>query len=165
MDGYELLPDPGDDWTPTKAQAGRRREREELRDHAARVAAEAPPLSQETLQRVAVLLSRKTPPSELIEWRLRLFCGHVITRTSHHAHTTVHSAFMGGIKCPECGLDPATIIAAQAIHRFEPDPPPTPRSQPSEESIRRAIERHERAIDKLCAQLGRSKRPGASTGR
>ena len=156
MDGYELLPDPGGDWTPTEAQARRQREREDLRDRAARVAAEAPPLSQETLQRVTELLSRKTPPSELVEWRSRLFCGHVITRTSHHTRTTVHSAFTGGIKCPECGLDPATIIAAQAIHRLEPDPPPKPRSQPSEESIRRAIERHERAIEKLRAQLDRS---------
>lgn len=153
MDGYELLPDPGDDWTPTKTQARRQREREGLRDHAARVAADAPPLSQETLQRVAALLSHKTPASELVEWRLRLFCGHVITRTSHHTHTTVHSAFMGGIKCPECGLDPATIIGARALRRLESDPPLTHRPQRSQQSIRRAIERHELEIERLRAEL------------
>lgn len=153
MDGYELLADPGDDWVPTKAQVRRQREREEFREYAARAAAEAPPLSQETLQRLAVLFSHKAPASDLVEWRLRLFCGHVITRTSHHTHTSVHSAFMGGIKCPECDLDPATIIAAQAIRRLTPDPTPQPRSDRSEESIRRLIERHEREIAKLHAQL------------
>lgn len=153
MDGYELLPDPGDDWSPTKAQIRRQREREELRDHAARVAAEAPPLPKETLRRVAVLMSHETPPSDLVEWRLRLFCGHEIARTSHHTHTAVQSAFMGGIACPECGLDPATLIAAQAVRRLEPDPAPMQRPTPAEDSFRRAIERHEREIKKLSAQL------------
>src|SRR5687768_7583591 len=106
MDGYEVVPDPGSDWQPTKAQVRRQRESEDIREHAARLAAEAPPLSKEALHRVAVLLSHQTPPSELVEWRLRLFCGHIVLRTAHHTHTTVHAAFMGGISCKDCGLDP-----------------------------------------------------------
>lgn len=154
MDGYELLPDPGDDWSPTKAQVRRQREREELREHAARMAAEAPPLSEETLRRVASLLSHKTSESDQVEWGLRLFCRHVITRRSHHTHTTVHAAFMGGITCPECGLDPATIIAADVLRRLESEPPPKPQRTRDDQSIRRVIARHEREIEKLRAQLG-----------
>lgn len=153
MDGYELLDDPGDAFVPTKTQVRRQREREELREHAARAATEAPPLSEDTLQRLAVLFSNKTSRSDLVEWRLRLFCGHVIHRNSHHTHRTVHAAFMGGIACPQCGLDPATIVAAQALRRLESDSAPKPRTKRSDESIRRAIERHEREIDRLRAQL------------
>lgn len=76
VEGYELIPDPGDDWSPTKAQVRRPRELGELPERAARMAAAAPPLSDKSLQRLAVLLSHKTPPSKLVEWRLRLFCGH-----------------------------------------------------------------------------------------
>ena len=111
-------------------------------------------MSEETLQRLAVLFSHKTSKSDPVEWRLRLFCGHVILlRNSHHTHTTVHAAFMGGIACPECGLDPATIIAAQALRRLEPDAPPKERKKRPDDSIRRAIERHERKIERLRAQL------------
>lgn len=100
-----------------------------------------------------MLFSHKTPESDLVEWRLRLFCGHVILRNSHHTHTTVHAAFMGGIACPEGGLDPATIVAAQALRRLEPDACPKEREKRSDDSIRRGIERHEREIDELRAQL------------
>lgn len=154
VDGYELLPDPGDDWSPTKAHVRRQREREELRGHAARMAADAPPLSEETLRRVAALLAYKTLASDLVAWRLRLFCGHVITRRSHHTNTTVHAAFMGGIRCPDCGLDPATIVAAEAVRRLESDPPPQPHRTRDDESIRLAIARHESEIEKLRRQLG-----------
>lgn len=76
VDGFELIPDPGKDWSPTKAQVRGQRDGEELRARAARLAAEAPPLSEEILQTLAVLLPRKTLPSDLVEWWLRLFCGH-----------------------------------------------------------------------------------------
>jgi hypothetical protein len=59
-----------------------------------------------------------------MRWRLRLFCGHVVERHAHHTHTTVHAAFMGATACPECELDPATIVAADTLGRIaQPNEP------------------------------------------
>jgi hypothetical protein len=156
VDGYELVPDPGDGWSPTKRQVRRQREFEDIRVHSARMAAEAPPLSDHALRTIATFIMNRPPESDLVEWRLRLFCGHVVTRRSHHTNTTVHMAFTGNVPCPECGLDPATIVAAKALRRLEPDPPPKAPSTHDDASIRRAIARHESEIEKLRAQLGES---------
>jgi hypothetical protein len=97
----------------------------------------------------------RPPLSDLVEWRLRLFCGHVVTRTSHHTNTTVHMDFTGTVACPECGLDPSTIVSAEALRRLFPERQPLERDR-DDTSIRRAIARHEREIEKLRAQLGES---------
>lgn len=153
MDGYEHLADPGSDWAPTKKDQRRQREREELVLAARRMAAGAPPVSDETLARVAALLARPTPPTELVNWRLRLFCGHVVNRTAHHTHTTIHGAFMGAVACAECGLDPATIVGAEALGRVAV-PQPAARSEVKDERrIKAAIAHHERQIEELRRQL------------
>lgn len=153
MEGYEQIPDPGGDWTPTKRQIRRQREFEDIREHAVAMAAEAPPLSPAQLRTLAEFIRNRPPKSDLVEWRLRLFCGHVVTRTSHHTNTTVHMAFTGTVACPECELDPATIIAAEALCRLGPELSPQPMRQPDDASIRRVIARHEQEIEKLRAQL------------
>lgn len=121
MDSYECMPDPGDDWIPTSKQLRLQREREDMRQHAARMASLAPPLSEATVQRLVALLSQQPSANEMVEWRLRLFCGHVITRMAHRTHKSVHAAFTAAISCAECGLDPATIVAAEAVCRLQPD--------------------------------------------
>lgn len=50
-----------------------------------------------------------------MRWRLRLYCGHVVERTAHYTHKTFHNAFMSAGACPECGLDPTTIVDGEAI--------------------------------------------------
>jgi len=119
------------------------------------VAASAPPLSQETLQRVAAIMSRPTPKHELMEWRLRLFCGHVVQRAAHASHTTVHGAFTGSTRCPECGLDPATIVAAEAVGLAEERPRQVKATNTAAEQgrIEKAIARHERELARLRAEL------------
>lgn len=74
-----------------------------------------PPMSPSQRETIARLLGRPTPPNELMRWKLRLYCGHVIERTAHYTHKTLHAAFAGSTSCPECGLDPATIIDGEAI--------------------------------------------------
>jgi len=73
-----------------------------------------PPLSPSQLDRIGALM-RPTPPHELMVWRLRLYCGHVVERTAHRSHRTVHAAFSGSVRCAECGCDPATVIDARAL--------------------------------------------------
>lgn len=74
------------------------------------------PKQRETLGR---LLSNRTPPHELMKWRLRLYCSHVVERTAHYTHKSIHAAFTGGLSCPECGLDPAVIVDGEAIGLLE----------------------------------------------
>jgi len=81
-----------------------------------------PPLSPAKLEELARILGRATPPHELMRWRLRLYCGHVVEQRSHFRNRTVHSAFMGSTSCDQCGLDPATIVDAEAIGLVEEPP-------------------------------------------
>jgi hypothetical protein len=117
MEGYEFIPDAGADGMQSKKQERAQRQREEISRAAREMARNAPPPSPDLIARLRVLLSRRTPPDELVVWRLRLFCGHLVSRDAHYTHTTVHAAFMGATACPECGLDPATIVAAEALGR------------------------------------------------
>lgn len=59
-----------------------------------------------------------------MRWRLRLYCGHVVEKTSHYTHKTLHSAFTGETRCPECELDPATVVDGEAIGLTEEPPAP-----------------------------------------
>lgn len=74
-----------------------------------------PPMSPTQREEIGRLLSTRTPPAQLMRWRLRLFCGHVVERTAHYTHKTLHNAFTGSAACTECGLDPATIVDGEAI--------------------------------------------------
>ncbi|GAA3598501.1 hypothetical protein [Kribbella ginsengisoli] len=73
------------------------------------------PISPAVAAKLAGILSRRPAESELMRWRLRLYCGHVIEKKAHRTHLSVRAAFSGGVRCAECGLDPATIVDAEAI--------------------------------------------------
>jgi hypothetical protein len=114
-EGYEFIPNAGAGGRRTEKQEKAQRQREEMSRAAREIARTAPPPTPELIERLRVLLARPARAEELVLWRLRLFCGHVVARHAHYTHTTVHAAFMGGIAYPECGLDPASIIAAEAL--------------------------------------------------
>lgn len=85
-----------------------------------------PPLSPSKLEEIARILGAPKPPHELVRWRLRLYCGHVVEKRSHFTHTTLHSAFTASTLCDQCGLDPATIVDGEAIGLVE-EPPGAPK--------------------------------------
>ena len=144
---YEHVGDPDTAVTLDRRAHGRQQQAEVIHEHARREAAKAPPMSAETAERVARLLSVRTPPHQLMRWRLRLYCGHVVERSAHIEHRTVHAAFTVGCACEQCGLDPATIVAARPLGPME--------SPPDRTSVRRDRERIERRIAKLEVELGR----------
>jgi len=86
----------------------------------------APPLSPTQIADIRRILSRPTRPGELMRWRLRLYCGHVVEKRAHYSHTTLHAAFTGRARCPQCGLDPATIVDGRAIGLQAEPAPRTP---------------------------------------
>lgn len=98
----------------------------------------------------------ETPPHQLMRWRLRLYCGHVSERMAHIESRTVHAAFMGGVACPECGLDPATIVAARALgpaSQLREAPAPTPRTRQNRASLERKLARARAEVSRLEAEL------------
>ena len=104
LEGYEFIPDTGADGTQSKKQERAQRQREEISRAAREMARTAPPPSPDLIARLRVLLSRRTSPEELVVWRLRLFCGHLVARYAHYTHTTVHAAFMGRLSARSVDL-------------------------------------------------------------
>lgn len=104
----------------------------------------------------------ETPPHQLMRWRLRLYCGHVVERTAHIESRTVHAAFMAGVFCPECELEPATIVAARAIGPVagppEPAVPRRPAGRPRQ-ALERRLAKAKAEVAKLEAEL-RGSEPG-----
>lgn len=85
----------------------------------------SPPLSPSQRETITRLLGHRMPPHELMTWRMRLYCGHIVERAAHYTHKDVRAAFTGSISCPECGLDPATIVDGEAVGLQEEPPRPT----------------------------------------
>lgn len=82
----------------------------------------APPLSPEQCEDIERMLTPPTPPQQLMKWRLRLYCGHVVEGTAHYTHKTLHAAFTGHGSCPMCGLDPAIIVDGEPVGLVEQSP-------------------------------------------
>ncbi|MFJ1694410.1 hypothetical protein ACIO6T_21270 [Streptomyces sp. NPDC087532] len=84
--------------------------------------------------------SVKTPPHEIMRWRVRLYCGHVAT-TSCHAENDKPPR---STTCPECGKYPSAIVAFEPIG-LAGEPPrvqtatPTAPSKPSRAELERRI--------------------------
>ncbi|GAA0358184.1 hypothetical protein GCM10010151_54840 [Actinoallomurus spadix] len=97
----------------------------------------SPPLSPRQIEDLGRILGAPKQPHELMRWRLRLYCGHVVEKRSHYTHKTLHSAFTGSTSCPECGLDPATIVDGEAIGLVE-EPPGVAKRVPAESPHRPA---------------------------
>lgn len=101
-----------------------------LTTHCGKCCPPPPPSPGQIDQLRRLLFSNPTQPHELMRWRLRLYCGHIVEKTAHYTHKTVHAAFTGSTSCAECGLAPATIVDAEPIG-LAGDPPATPRNAPS----------------------------------
>jgi hypothetical protein len=98
-----------------------------------------------------------TPDHQLMRWRLRLFCGHVAERTAHVESKTVHAAFMGSCICPECGLDPATIVAARPLGAAGSPPrtPAPPKPTPADiRTLEKQLTRAQAEVARLEAEIG-----------
>lgn len=113
-----------------------------------------PPLSPTQVERLSNILRHRTPDHELMRWRLRLFCGHVVERTAHHSHKTVQAA-LSNQDCPECGLDPATIIDAEPLGLLGEPPRRSTVSQSIAKPTRRQLEAR---VHDLEAELERLRR-------
>lgn len=117
------------------------------------------PLSPKIIEDIGRILGKPKEPHELMVWRLRLFCGHVVERRAHYTHRTVHAAFTGSVSCPECGLNPAVIIDGEAIG-LAGEPPSAPRRKttPSSPQVKPTKAQLAARVRELEAEVERLRR-------
>lgn len=131
LSGYEHCGDPLAAHILTRADHRRQNEAELMNEYVREIVDKAPPLTSEQVATIRTLLfSNPTPPRDLMRWRVRLYCGHVVEWSAHRTHKTISSALHGGSTCPTCGLDPATIVSAVPLGLMTD--PADPRPDPAE---------------------------------
>ncbi|WP_338836206.1 hypothetical protein [Gordonia polyisoprenivorans] len=112
---YERRGDLDAPFVLTEKHERAQRAAEHIKAAARKIARDAPPLSPEPIATLSRIFRAPKQPRELMRWRLRLYCGHVVVSTAHCSHTTLRTAFTSSTSCPECGLDPALIVDGEAI--------------------------------------------------
>lgn len=103
-------------------------------------------------------MSFKTRDCEIMQWRVRLYCGHIVmtSRNGTVEDPTMHG--LSSMRCPECGKEPARIVAYEPVGLSVPRPnqPPTSESCPPE---KRPTRKHlEARIIELEAELNALRR-------
>lgn len=124
---YRHLGDPLAAHVLTRADHRRQADYVATVEHVREMVAAAPQLSNDDIAGLRAIFVRiaRQPRSNLMRWRLRLYCGHVIERTARRENKTIHEAFAGECPCPTCGLHPSIIIAATPLGLAEPEQPHT----------------------------------------
>jgi len=117
----------------------------------------APPLSPVQIESLRGILGKPKMPHELMRWRLRLFCGHVVERQAHLTHRTLHAAFSGSVACPTCGLDPAIIVDGAAVGLVGEPPesraaPRPPSSKSSKAELELKVQALEAEVERLRSE-------------
>ncbi|MER6356676.1 hypothetical protein N8I84_19735 [Streptomyces cynarae] len=105
-----------------------------------------------------MLRNFKTAEREIMRWRVRLYCGHIVETRRHceNRKPTLHGS--SSMQCPECGKDPSAIVAFEPIGLAgEPRSPvkPAPSSRPkrlTRTELERRVAALEKEIERLRAQ-------------
>ena len=109
---------------------------------------------QEAVRRAWTLLTaNRTPDHEIMRWRVRLYCGHIVETTRHFEaeSPTMHGS--SSMPCPDCGLNPARIVAYEPIGLLaSPSERATDAAEPSPPN-RLTRQQLERRIEELEAKL------------
>lgn len=134
------------DYKLTKADRHRQHEAVQAHEWIQRQLAKAPPWPEERWERMRQLLGPPTPPWELQRWRLRLYCGHVVEATRIRQSPRPDGGVCDKARCPECGLDPAVIVAFEPLGPVaEPPADNRSRKQSSRSTRTPPVDRRSRA--------------------
>ncbi|WP_130337617.1 hypothetical protein [Streptomyces sp. BK022] len=106
-----------------------------------------------------LMQSFKKQDHEIMRWRVRLYCGHIIEIAAHYTYTDPISAGAYSKRCPECGEDEQTIVAFEPIglraeppEPTEPTPPPPPK-KPTRAQLERRLKALEEENERLRGKL------------
>ncbi|MCK9928830.1 hypothetical protein MXD62_16870 [Frankia sp. Mgl5] len=110
-----------------------------------------------------MITSRKTPDHELMRWRVRLYCGHIVETRRHAESARPTFAGASSMQCPECGKDPSYIVAFEPLGLLaEPPKPRKPAPAPTPRPPTRA--QLERRLAELEAEVSELRRQAAASG-
>ncbi len=122
-----------------------------------------PPMSPTKARELSEMFGRMSEhrrPEDLMRWRLRVFCGHEAEKVCHRSYLTAEQGFGSHSKCPECGLDPATIVDARPIGlEGNGASTGTPARAGTLRPKRRTRDELERRVAELEAELAEAKAP------
>lgn len=158
---YKSLGVPLEEYELTRSDHRHQRTAEQIREHVQLMAAqwraeeEADPALREA-QRANVedvikrFLSTPVPASQLMRWRVRLYCGHIAETRRHCTidDPTLHGS--SSMRCPECRKDPSSIVAYEPIGFA--DQRPVPSAAPPRPT-RAQLERRVRDLEAELATL------------
>lgn len=119
---------------------------------------------RQAFENVAKLMqSFKKQDHEIMRWRVRLYCGHIIETAAHYTYTDPIDAGAYSKRCAECGKDRLTIVAYEPMglraeppettEPTEPSPPPPPK-KPTRAELERRVKALEKETERLRAKLG-----------
>ncbi|MFF9321674.1 hypothetical protein ACF1BP_35545 [Streptomyces sp. NPDC014735] len=163
---------PLEDYELTRRDYRRQKESEEICQAAQRMADEdlakcrADPARAErrrqAFEEVAkLILTFEKHDHEIMRWRARLYCGHIVETRAHYSYTDPISAGAHTKPCPECGAEDLTIVAYEPIgllgERPEPQQPPPP--QPPKRPTRAELERRVAALEEENKRLRAKRSP------
>ncbi|WP_223735566.1 hypothetical protein [Streptomyces purpurogeneiscleroticus] len=103
--------------------------------------------------------SFKKADHEIMRWRVRLYCGHIIETEAHYTYTDPIDAGGSSKQCPECGGAWQTIVAFEPIGlRGEPPEPtvptpPPPPKKPTRAELERRVKTLEKENERLRAKF------------
>ncbi|MGW6568446.1 hypothetical protein [Streptomyces sp. NPDC054975] len=107
-----------------------------------------------------LMQSFKKADREIMRWRVRLYCGHIMEREAHYTYADPLSAGSYGRRCPECGGVRQTIVAFEPIglrgappEETGPLPPPPPAKKPTRADLEQRVKSLEKENERLRAKL------------
>lgn len=115
---------------------------------------------RKTVERGRTMLfscASQTHDHELMRWRVRLYCGHIVETRRHCTIDAPTRHGSSSMLCPECGMDPARIVAHEPLGLVAKLPSATTRRQPQPQrrSIEKRLAKIEAEVKDLRDQLQR----------
>jgi hypothetical protein len=99
-------------------------------------------------------LSTPTPARELMRWRVRLYCGHIVETRRHYTFAKPTEAGSSSMRCPDCDRGPASIVAFEPVGLVEPQNVPAAAAPQARRPSRVELERRIRDLEAQLAAAG-----------
>lgn len=108
---------------------------------------------ESTREALLMIFSYRTPDRDLIRWRFRLYCGHIMETTWHRDSERPTS--LSSQRCPECGKDPSVIVAYEPLGLVEELPSASPGPAVPQRLTRTQLEQRVKDLEGQLAEVRR----------
>lgn len=165
---YQSYGEPLQNYELTRRDHQAQKQAESIRVHVAKLAAEwhAEEAADPELRRARqknidrawdIINTAPTPDYQIMRWRVRLYCGHIVETSRHCDIDEPRKHGSTSMRCPECAMDPAAIVAYTPIG-LKAQPPnmsrvPAPRaSRPTRQQLEKRVAQLEAELAELKQQ-------------